>query len=369
VETAIDVVCIVVGLSIVITVLLSAIRTVVVPRAESVVLTRVVFGATLALFNLVARRTSTFEQRDHLMARYAPVSLMILPMVWASLVMYGFSLVYWGFDVDPYRAALVQSGSAVTTLGIASTNDLPTAMVSVFESRIGLAIIALLISFLPTMYSLFNQRENTISKLYIRAADAEGGYTPTSLIIRAHNVDALDQLPDLWGEWEDWFVRLEEAHTSFSALNFFRSPRADRSWTTAAGLALDSAAIYASTIDMPRNPRASLMLRSGYVALGAIAEHFGIEHTPNPEPDDPISVLREEYDVVYDALADAGVPLCEDRDQAWRDFAGWRVNYDAVLLELCQLTMAPAASWSSDRTPMSVSSVRMVSRRRRRNWR
>lgn len=36
---------------------------------------------------------------------------------------------------------------------------------------------------------------------------------------------------------------------------------------------------------------------------------------------------------------------------AWRDFAGWRVNYDTVLVALAGLTMAPYAPWSSDRLP------------------
>ena len=68
-----------------------------------------------------------------------------------------------------------------------------------------------------------------------------------------------------------------------------------------------------------------------------------------PSPTDPISISREEFDTACDELANAGVPLKLDRDQAWRDFAGWRVNYDAVLLALATLTMAPEAPWSSDR--------------------
>ena len=111
------------------------------------------------------------------------------------------------------------------------------------------------------------------------------------------------------------------------------------------------------------------MLRSGYVALRAIADHFGIEHDANPNPDDAISVSQDEYNEVYDALAKAGVPLREDRELAWRDFAGWRVNYDTVLLELCQLTMAPQATWSSDRTGMRMPSARIVSWRSRRSRR
>ena len=39
-----------------------------------------------------------------------------------------------------------------------------------------------------------------------------------------------------------------------------------------------------------------------------------------------------------------------DLDRAWRDFAGWRVNYDRVLLAMAALTMAPDAPWSLDRS-------------------
>jgi hypothetical protein len=46
------------------------------------------------------------------------------------------------------------------------------------------------------------------------------------------------------------------------------------------------------------------------------------------------------------------VRVIADRDQAWRDFAGWRVNYDTVLLALAALTLAPPAMWSSDRSRM-----------------
>ena len=44
-----------------------------------------------------------------------------------------------------------------------------------------------------------------------------------------------------------------------------------------------------------------------------------------------------EFDEVYARLAEAGVPIKPDREQAWRDFAGWRVNYDTVLLTLAGL--------------------------------
>jgi len=69
----------------------------------------------------------------------------------------------------------------------------------------------------------------------------------------------------------------------------------------------------------------------------------GIDHPRNPAPGDPISVDRATFDAVVAQLEGAGVPLRPDRDQAWRDFAGWRVNYDQVLLNLAREVEAPPA--------------------------
>ena len=84
--------------------------------------------------------------------------------------------------------------------------------------------------------------------------------------------------------------------------------------------------------------------------MRGICDFFGIAHDVDPHyPETPISISRAEFDAVCDELAMVGVPLVANRNQAWNDFAGWRVNYDAVLLALCAITMAPEAPWSSDR--------------------
>jgi len=128
---------------------------------------------------------------------------------------------------------------------------------------------------------------------------------------------------------------------------------------------LDSAALYASTLDAPRNPAAELCIRSGYTALRAIADFYSVPHDPDPSASDPISISRDEYDEVYDRLAAGGVPLRADREQAWRDFAGWRVNYDTVLIVLAGFVMAPYAPWVSDRSPAGRYRPPVLMRRRR----
>lgn len=170
------------------------------------------------------------------------------------------------------------------------------------------------------------------------------------LISRYRRIHGFDHLGDLWTSWEVLFADIEESHTSLGALAFFRSPRSGRSWITAAGAVLDAAALAASTLDIPRDPRAELCIRAGYLALRYIADYFRIPYHPDPHyPDEPISIDRAEFDAACDLLAEGGVPLKADRDQAWRDFVGWRVNYDTVLLALCTLTRAPWAPWSPDR--------------------
>jgi len=86
--------------------------------------------------------------------------------------------------------------------------------------------------------------------------------------------------------------------------------------------------------------------------LQNIASFFEIPHDARPRPDDPISISRAEFDAAYDRLASANIPLKPDRDDCWKHFAGWRVNYDIVLLALAELTAAPPAEWVSDRGPL-----------------
>jgi hypothetical protein len=131
---------------------------------------------------------------------------------------------------------------------------------------------------------------------------------------------------------------------------YFRSPAPERSWVTEAGAVLDSAALAVSVLDVDKpQPDAELCIRSGYLAFRRIGDYFLMPYDPDPTPDLPIAITREEFDEACQRLADAGATLKADRDQAWHDFAGWRVTYEGPLLRFASLCMAPPAPWSSDR--------------------
>lgn len=325
----------------------SAIKTVVLPRGEPVLISGAVFNLIRILFLPFTKGRLSFETRDRALALYAPISLIVLPAVWILLVMLGYTAIFWAVGVQPVAEAFKVSGSSLLTLGFAEVFRPLEIVLAFSEATIGLGLVALLIAYLPTMYAAFSRREMMVSLLEVRA-----GAPPSAveMLVRARRLRRLQSLSSEWEKWELWFAELEETHTSLAALVFFRSPQAGRSWVTASGAVLDAASLLASTVDIPRQPSAELCIRAGYLALRQIAEFFEIEYDPDPGPDDPISILPEEYEAACRSLEEAGLPLKADRNQSWRDFVGWRVNYDRVLLELAALTMAPYAPWSSDRS-------------------
>jgi hypothetical protein len=244
------------------------------------------------------------------------------------------------------REAFIVSGSSLLTLGFDRPPGLPHVLLSFVEAALGLGIVALMISYLPTFYSAFNRREALVGMLEARAGDPPSANV---WLARYHIIGLLPQIETEFAQWEAWFADIEESHTSNPALVFFRSPQPNRSWITAAGCILDTAAVVASTLDRPRSSQAQLLIRTGYLSLRHIADYFGIAYDPEPRPDDPISVTRREFDLLLVELQAADVPIKADRDQAFRDWAGWRVNYDRALIGLAQLVVAPPARWSSDR--------------------
>ncbi len=347
------IICVIGGFWLVGVTLRSATRTFVVPRSVPDYLPRLIFRLLRRVYNIRLAYARTYEEIDGVMVYYAPTALLVLVVASLALIQIGYTLVYFGVIGDNLVHAFMLSGSSLLTLGFASVDSPWLALVAFSEAAIGIVMTALLISYLPSMYSSFQRREMAVNMLEVRA-----GSPPSAIemLLRYQRIGSTDRLYDLWVQWEQWFADIAESHTSLSALTFFRSSQPHHSWVTAAGAVMDAAALSISASALPPEPQAALCLRAGYVALRRICDFFGIVYpvyTDNAA-DAVIAIRREEFDAACDALAAGGVPLKPDRDQAWRDFVGWRANYDIILLALCTLTIAPIAPWSSDRAPHSI---------------
>jgi hypothetical protein len=304
--------------------LLSAIRTVILPRAAPTRLGRVTSSVVGLTFRTISGRTPSYERRDSVFALYGPVLLMSLLASWLMVVYVASAGMLWALDDGTWRRSLGLSGSSMFTLGFLSPHGAPQTALTLLEASIGLVLLALLITYLPSLYAAFSRREQTVSKLEVRAGSPPSG---TEMIWRAYVIGSGDAvLTEAFTAWEDWFVDVEETHSSFPTLVYFRSPQPQHSWVTSAGAVLDAAALSASSITGERSAAAQLVIRAGRLTLTRIAEVQGVPLPTTITYGDPITISRSEYDEAMDRIAAAGAPVIQDRDRGFADFAGWRVN-------------------------------------------
>jgi hypothetical protein len=352
-----------VGAATIVLTVLSAAQTLVVPRPVPVMITRRVFVVMRAGFYAVLSRVRSYRTRDHVMASYAPISLLALPAVWTVLVLAGFAAVHWSLGVVPWREALFLSGSSLMTLGFHPPPDVPTAMVALVEAGLGLGLVALLISYLPCIYGHYSKREEPVISLEVDAGTPPWGL---ALLERQVRSGRAGQLDPFWHEWGRWFVEVEESHMCTPSLVFFRSSHPHRSWVTAAGFVPDAAALAAATRDVDGTPQPSAeeCVSTGCLALRRIGDYFVMPYEPDPQPGDPITISREEFGDACRCLVEAGAPLKPDLDRAWREFAAMRITYEAVVLQFASLCMAPPAPWTADR-PIPFHRIPITRRRAR----
>jgi len=348
--TVVDVVVFVIGVSMVVAAMASAIKSTVLPRAVQNRLVTLVVVSTRVIFRMFLRHSASYERRDRVMAFYGPVTVIAELATWMALIVIGYSLMFLGVETSSVKRAVELSGSSVTTIGTTASSHLATQLLTYSEAGFGLVLLTLLITYLPSIYQSFSRRENGVGLLAVRAGSPPSA---TTMLIRYHHIEDVNyRLTELWRTWESWFVDVEETHSSYPILALFRSPHSNQSWVNSAGALLDAASLWVSAIEHANDPDAQLCIRAGFLSLRWIASNFGIPFDPDPAPDDPISITRAEFDSAYDEMADAGIGLKPDREQAWTAFSGWRVNYDTVLLNLARFVEAPPVPWVSDRSPL-----------------
>lgn len=334
------------GLALVVATWRTVLTTLVVPRPSSSHLPLVLSDATNAVFHLVADRFATWERRDRILSMVGPSILLVLLIVWLGLYLVGFALVLWALSTGSFSDALRLSGSSLFTLGFAVPSGSGVIAVSLVAAATGLVVVALQIAYLPVLYGAFNRREQLVTMLDMRAGVPAWG---PEILARHQLVGVTDSLPQLYLEWERWAADLAETHTSYPALLFFRSPHPLRSWIVGLLAVLDAAALHHALMPVTGPFEARLVLRMGYTALREVAAVLRIPFDPDPHPDDPITLGREEFEAGVRRVLEAGWRPERDLEEAWRHFRGWRVNYEAVAYAIADRLEAPPAPWSGQR--------------------
>ena len=103
-------------------------------------LSRAVFRNTFRLFRLVLVRIPSEQTRDALLAFYAPMSVMLLPLTWVILLMLGFTMMFWGVSEPSLGTALSLSGAAITTEGFLAPKGAAQITLYIIGGIIGLGL-------------------------------------------------------------------------------------------------------------------------------------------------------------------------------------------------------------------------------------
>lgn len=352
-----------VGIAVVLGTWASVFQTLVVPRGRATRLTKKVSRAVSAAFEVVVKRSKTYESKDRLLAQVGPLTLLVMLLVWLLLFHLGFALILWLVAGGSFALALRETGSSLFTLGFASRPLLSVTAVDFLAAITGLLVVALQIAYLPVLYAAFSRREALITTLQSRAGSPAWG---PEILARHQLVGIVDNLRFFYAEWETWAAEVAESHSNYPILVQFRSPHHLRSWVLALLAVLDSAALYHAVQgdDAPSETR--LCLRMGFTALRDIAGVVGLEYEPDPDPDGDIALTYDEFLLGLRRLHDAGFPTNRSPEESWAHFRGWRVNYEGIAYALAELVVAPPAPWSGARTRLQgleVSPVRPIDRR------
>ncbi|MGC2192996.1 MAG: hypothetical protein WA751_11770 [Candidatus Dormiibacterota bacterium] len=335
-----------VGLFLTLGTLGSVIRTVIVPRAVSSRLSTVVAAAVQGAAVFVARTRSDYMARDGILAQGAPLFLVLRLVVWIGLLVAGFSLLFWGSGVGDYAEAIRLSASSILPLGIARAETGLDTAIAFVETASGVIVVALQISYLPTLYSSFNKRETLVTML-----DSSSGSPPwgPEILARHAMIDNLDHLAELYRSWEQWAADIAESHTSYTTLLYFRSPEPRTSWTLALLACMDAAAMHLSLNPLTAPASARPFLRMGVVCLRSLSRVTGFTVKADPRPDDPIELTFEEFQYGVNRVLKVGWEAERTAEEAWPHFRGWRVNYESPAYHLATLVDAPPGPWSGTR--------------------
>ena len=335
-----------VGVLIVLGTWIGMLDTLVVPRGLSSRVAGVVSRVVRRLFLLVANRFDDYDTKDNVLVLQGPLALLFLLVTWIGAFLLGYALILYPVEDVSFVTALEETGSAFFTLGFAGPRAATATVIHVLAAFTGLIVIALQIAYLPTLYAAFNRRETLVTMLQSRAGSPAWGPE----ILRRHQaVNIVDNLAQLYAEWEQWAADVAESHTNYPVLVSFRSPHPLRSWIVGLLAVVDSAALYCALSPSGAPSEARLCIRMGFNCMRDIADAMQIPYDPDPLPTDPIELTFEEFNGAVAQLREAGFPMERTPEEAWPHFRGWRVNYESVAYALADFAVAPPGPWSGPR--------------------
>jgi len=255
------------GVALILIVLGDAFETIVLPRrvTRRISLARLFYQSTWLFWSTTVRSIFSRRRQETFLSWYGPLSLLLLLIFWATGLVIGFALIHWASGsiiktpegTSSFATYLYLSGTTFFTLGLGDVVPIKTfgrGLVA-FESGMGLGFLALVIGYVPALNQSFSRREVNISLLDARAGSPP---TATEMLLRHCHDRGMEDLRQLFHEWERWSADLLESHLSYPVIGYFRSHHDNQSWLGALTAILDASAFAVVSLEGPCERQAQL---------------------------------------------------------------------------------------------------------------
>src|SRR6202158_3928709 len=338
----------IVGLFILFATLWEAFETIILPRrvTRPIRLVRMFYRVTWKFWAAVNRLIRSKKLREAHLSYYGPLSLLGLFATWAVLLVLGFAMLHWSAgsainspgETPTFRTDFYLSGTTFFTLGLGDVTARTTLAkaITVTEGGTGFGFLGLMISYLPTLYGAFSQRELNISLL-----DARAGSPPTAgeLLRRHARFQGPGLLKKYLQDWEIWCAQLMESHLSYPVLCYFRSQHDNQSWLAAFTAVLDVSALMIAYGAGEAKWQAQLTFAISRHAISDLCEVLRVRPLA-PAPD---RLPPKDLADVRILLAESGACNCTEAGDL--KLSELRSMYEPQLNGLSRRLLMPIPSW------------------------
>lgn len=296
-------------------------------------------GGAVSLFsnrvNMTVWRVFTLARgllgpRARPMLAYAgPTLIAVTVLLWVSLLLLGFALIYWpvlGEDIvasdgptpTSFATALYVSGFSVSTLG---TGDLTAQtgtyrLVTVLEAVLGFSIVTASLTYLLSVYSAVTRNNAAASWLHHATSDRASA---AHLVARLGPGGDFSNAAQTVSTISHDLVQLIESHHTYVVLRYFRFSNPSLSIPRIAYLVLDTAAIIRCALpdDSSRTFRDSVAVAQLQAAGEQMVNELARDFLPPGlverkagalEPD----AWRAHFQDAVDTLRAEGIPVVDD---------------------------------------------------------
>jgi hypothetical protein len=283
---------------------------------------------------------------DTMLGIYGPIGLVINLILWIFLMMLGFACLQWAggsqlagthkvdFGNDLYFSAATMAASAPA--GLAAHTSF-ARIIQVINAGSGLAVVAIVIGYLPALYQAFSSREATVSQL-----DARAGSPPSAgrLVIRSARNGGWPALAEYLGGWETWAAELMETHLAYPVLAYFRSQHVNQNWLSAMCTILDACTLTIACAPVGTIDQARFTFAIARHAVVDLSYSFRVDPLPPAADRLPASALEE----LLAQLRENGIePAAELSTIAERvaQLRGMYEPYANALAERLELSLPP----------------------------